>query len=38
MNFWIQKCDGDLNQKMYYFRIRQFTPKLFGKKVILKAS
>ena len=34
-SFWIQKCDGDLNQKMSYFRIRQFTPKIFGKKIIL---
>ena len=33
----MQKCDGDLNQKMSYFRIRQFAPKIFGKKMILKA-
>ena len=36
INFWIQKCDGDLNQKMSYFRISQFAPEIFGKKMRFK--
>ena len=31
-----QKFDGDLNQKMSHFRIRQFAPKIF-RKIIIKA-
>ena len=31
-----QKCDGDLNQKMSHFRIRQFARKIFAE-IIIKA-